>query len=181
MIRSLWMDRGTTFEWSLRLYYLIVFCWLLSYLKPFGLKNNTGLYVFQMVTPEIGFTWLHSYFQICVGYWLLSVQVKNFSLTSVIWFVAVYHSLQCVGILFTFHPHFLFLWAFSVTWHKYEWQFGCERKNNPSKEIAVPQPWIVAASALTSLPLGETLFYQVFFFFSACKWYTIFTLPVWGH
>lgn len=41
------------------------------------------------------------------GYWLLSVEVMNFSLTFVIWFVAVLHPLQCCGILLTFHPHFL--------------------------------------------------------------------------
>lgn len=114
------------------------------------------------------------------GYWLLSAQVMNFSLTVVIWFAAVLHPLRCGGILLTFHPHFLLQWAFAVTRHKLGWQFECERKNSPSKEIAVPQPWVRTLSAVTSLPWERTLSLWAIWW-PVWKEYATFMSRVWGY
>lgn len=60
---------------------------------------------------------------------------------------------------FFFFPAAISSFSWLSLWHEAssEWQPECERVNSLSKEIAVPHPWVLAASAVTSLPREGTL------------------------
>lgn len=120
-------------------------------LKPFGLRNDAVLYVVWKLMLRSGNDLK------CVHPCFVFLFCDFFSLTSAIWFLAGTFILVFWHLTHCFHPHFLFRWAFSVTWHEPEWQLECAQENSPSREIAVPHPWVLAASAVTSLPWEGTL------------------------
>lgn len=106
---------------------------------------------------------------------LFSISPQSFSLS----LPPTHISVLAFYSLFSFP--FLFRRAFSVTHthtHTSDSLSVSKRRNRPCKEIAVPHPWVLAASAVTSLPvIGNFVFESDN---ATCKPKPMFIHTTWG-